>query len=223
MTATMAVPKMLLRRLLPAAVLLAAALPAGAAELVVRDLSLQAGLEPTSFSYTITDPSGNRSGSDAFSSGYGLALGGLYSFAGPGRSGGFLGGADLVAGEYGYQGGGSYVTYGGRLVGGYGYAVSDHWLAAGLVDAGGGIGNLTLSGSKAFSSYSASGIYYSYAARVLVTYAVTDHAVVGLTAGYRATTSNLSAGGTSFTLDGSGFCAALGLTWRFSNAPSPLE
>ena len=206
--------------------LMALALCAGsaaAAELVVRDLTLSAEIEPTSFHYTISDPSGNRSGSDAFSSGYGVTIGGQYSFAGPGRSGGFVAGADLLAADYAYQGGGTYITYGGRLVGGYAYAISDHWIAAGLIDAGGGIGNLSLSGSNAFSSYTASGTYYSYAARGLVSYAITDHAVVQVSAGYRFTTSDLSAGGTSFTLDSSGFCAALGLTWRFSNAPSPLE
>ncbi len=197
--------------------------PLGAAELVVRDLSAGIELLPTGFTYTLTDPTGSRTGQDSFSSGYGAFVGSVWSIAGPGDSSGFLLGGDLTYATYAYTNGGAYTTYGGRLLGGYAYAISDRWTLSAVVDAGAGSGTFNIVGTSAFKNYTANGLYYSYAARLGASFAVNDSLLVDVDAGYRNTQSNLSAGGTDLTLTGTGICAAIGFRYRFSSSPSPLE
>jgi hypothetical protein len=197
--------------------------PCAAAELVVRDLSASLELLPTGFSYSLKNTTGTRSGTDAFSSGYGLAIGGRYSLSGPGDTTGFIVGSELTAGNFAYAGGGTMTTYGARLLGGYGWAFTDRWSLAALIDAGGGAANLELTGNDAFSHYAASGLFYSYAARLGVAFAATESLLLGAEVGYRGLSSSLSAGGTTITLDGTGLCAGAGLSYRFSNSPSTLE
>jgi hypothetical protein len=205
------------------ALLLASAAPLTAAELVVRDLSLQIETLPTDFSYTLKDATGTRSGNDAFSSGYGVSLAGRYSLAGPGDKRGFVVGAELTTGQYAYLDGGGYTTYGVRATGGYGFALSDRWAITPLIDAGVGAGNLNIVGNSAFDNYAASGLYYSYAARLGATFAFTDSMLVGVEAAYRGAMSSLKAGSTTITLDGAGPSILLDLTYRFSNSPATLE
>jgi hypothetical protein len=213
----------MIRLVAAAALPVVAAAPLLGAELVVRDLSLGLELQPTSFTYKLKDATGTRSGNDSFSSGYGAFLGTRWSFAGPGDSGGFLIGGEITYDQFTYVNGGAYTTYGGRLLGGYGFALSDRWSLEGLVDAGAGAGSFNVKGRAAFSSYTATGLYYSYAARLGVSFAVTERLLIDADAGYRFNTSNLTAGSTKVTLTGSGLCAALGLRYRFSNSPAPLE
>jgi hypothetical protein len=209
--------------MLPLLAPLLAAAPAGAAELVVRDLSLGLELVPTGFSYQLTDPTGTRSGTDAFSSGYGAFLGSVWSIAGPGDSGGFLLGGELTYDKFAYTNGGGYTTYGARVLGGYAYALSDRWTLQALADVGLGAGSLQLEGKSAFSSYTANGLYYSYAARLGVSFSVNDSVLIDGDVGYRGITSSLSAGSTDLKLTSTGMCASLGLRWRFSSSPAPLE
>jgi hypothetical protein len=196
---------------------------ARSAELVVRDLSLGLELQPTSFSYQLKDPNGTRSGNDSFSSGYGAYLGSMWSIAGPGDSGGFLVGGELVYDRFAYANGGSETAYGARLLGGYAYALSDRWGLYGIVDAGAGSASLSLNGHLAFSTYRANGLYYSYAARVGISFAVTDRMIIDGDAGYRTNSDNLSAGNTKVSITSSGLCASVGFRYRFSNSPAPLE
>ncbi len=143
--------------------------------------------------------------------------------SGPGESTGFIVGGELAAGSYAYAGGGGYTTYGFRLLGGYGWAFSDRWSLDALVDAGVGAGNLELTGKSAFDHYAASGLYYSYAARLGVQFAATESLHLDAEVGYRAENSSLAAGGTTISLVGAGLCAGVGLSYRFSNSPSTLE
>lgn len=197
--------------------------PVSAAELVVRDLALGVEMLPTSFSYTLTDPSGTRSGSDSFDSAYGAYVGTRWSFAGPGDTGGLLVGGDLGYATRAYANGGAYTTYGVRALAGWGWALHDRWTLQALVDGGVAAGAFELKGRQAFQSYSASGLQYTYAARLGVAFTVTERFLVEADAGWRGESSALSAGGTDLQLTGSGLCASVGLRYRFTSAPAPLE
>ncbi len=220
---TMHLPAIRAIALRSAAIVVLSTAPLCSAELVVRDLTVSLELLPTGFSYTLDNAAGTRSGDDAFSSGYGVALGGRYSLSGPGDSTGFILGGEITAGSYAYQGGGSMSTYGARLLGGYGWAFGDRWSINALIDAGAGAANLELTGKAAFDHYAASGLYYSYAARVGLAFAATESLLLAAEAGYRGISSSLAAGGTTITLSGTGLCAGVGIWYRFSNSPSTLE
>jgi hypothetical protein len=195
------------------------------AELVMRDFDIALESMPSEFEYTLSDEAGERDGTDTFDSGYGLAIGGTYSFAGPGSTHGMLAKLDATYATYAYGGSGSMTTYGFRVGGGYGYAISDNWTIAGIVHAGAGLSNLELPGNELFSTFTADGIYLAYGANLVAGYAVTDHIIVKLSAGYLMTTQALSAKETDIdlTIDTTGLTASLGLTWRFSTYPWRLE
>jgi hypothetical protein len=211
------------RALVPLLAPLLMSAPLGAAELVVRDFTFGLESDPTAFHYQLTSQTGTRSGNDNFTNGYGVYLGTLWSFAGPGDSTGFLLGGQITYDRYGYANGGGYTTYGGRVLGGYAYALSDRWTLQGLVDVGIGAGTLQVNGQKAFSSYSATGLNYAYAARLGVSFSVNDTLLIDGDVGYRDISSSLSAGSTDLKLTSTGLCGSLGLRWRFSSSPAPLE
>ncbi len=192
-------------------------------ELVQRDLTFTIGEVPSAFSYTATDANGSRTGNDAFSQNIGVAVGGRYSFSGPGDSSGLVIGAALVADQASYQSLGHYTGYGLQIDGGYGWAVSDSWSVGGRVLLGYGVATFDLQANNAFPAVSSSGSTLTYGAMVDIDYTVTEKLTVLLDLGYQQTSANLSGGGVTLKLNEHGFAAALGIAWRFSASPRPLE
>jgi hypothetical protein len=200
----------------------AAAMPA--AELVIRDLSL--GLEslPTAFAYEVKDPVSRRSGNDAFTSAYGLMLGGTYSFTGPGQEYGPLAAIDLNYSTYGYPDG-SMGAYGLRLGGGYGWAVNDQVQVSALVRFGAGMANLDFPTNSMFNSFSAGGIYIAYGLDLRASYVLTDHILITGEAGYLSSNFALrsSAQDVDVVLKPAGFRLGLGVSYRLSVMPWRLD
>jgi opacity protein-like surface antigen len=203
---------------------LTAVCSAGAAELVVRDLVINLEFLPAAYDYKLTDSNGSREGSDEFDSALGIAVGGRYSFAGPGDSHGFIIGGELCAAQYGSSDpDGHLTTYGARIEGGYGLALSDRWTVSVLADVGYALATYDVTGGSAFPSFSASGTALSYGAGLGVGFAVTERVLVGVELGYQIRSLSLSGSGIDIEADQAGMRAAFGLTYRFSARPRPLE
>jgi len=185
-----------------------------AAELVMRDIYLDIELPPTSFSYTLTTPDNDRTGSDSFDSAYGVNIGGRWSFAGPGQSHGPVVGAELIAAQYSYAAG-SGSSYGLRAIGGYAYAWSDRWTFSGEAVIGFGQFSLDITDAASFPDFSASGTYLSYGARLSVNFALSDRALIDLRIGYDLLSTQLSGDDVDLDLSTSGLVGAIGFTWRF--------
>jgi hypothetical protein len=202
----------------------ASALPhLAASELVQRDLTFTVGELPSAFSYTATSGGSSRTGTDAFSQNIGVAVGGRYSFSGPGDSSGLVVGGALVANQASYQSLGHYTGYGFQINGGYGWAVTDSWSVDGRVLLGYGLATFDLQANSAFPSLSSSGSTLTYGAMVDIDYTITEKLTVLFDLGYQQTSANLSGGGVTLKLNEHGFAGALGIAWRFSVSPRPLE
>ena len=206
-----------------AGALLCLAAAASTAELVIRDVGLQVAILPTDFDYTVEDPTVSRSGSDGFDSGYGLTLGGLYSFTRAGDRHGFLAGVGLDVGAYTYEGGGDMTTFGGSACGGYGVQLFERLDLRGLVRVGLGVADLSLPATTTTNALDATGGYLAYSAELGLGYAITDHIVVDASVGYGLSNAALTGDDIDVTLDTSGLRFALGLAWRLTNTPWRLE
>jgi hypothetical protein len=194
-----------------------------ASELVQRDLMFSVGEEPTHFSYTLTSPGASRAGSDSFSSNLGASVGGRYSFAGPGDATGLVVGGGLDADQASYGSIGHYTGYGLHLDAGYAWAMTDSWTIGSRVILGYGRATLDLQANNVFPSITTTGSTIGYAAAVDLDYSVTDRIAVMLDLGYAKSTATLSGSGVNLKLSTSGLTYALGVTYRFSVAPRPLE
>lgn len=197
---------------------------ANTAELVVRDLIIDLEFLPAAYDYTLTDESGSRSDADEFDSALGIAIGGRYSFAGPGDRHGFIVGGELCAAQYSTADPeGHLTTYGARVEGGYGLAINDRWTIVALVEAGYGMATFDVTGGSSFPTFSASGTTLNYGAALGVDFAITESVLVGIDIGYQIRTVDLSGNSLDIELEQAGLRAAIGLTYRFSARPSPLE
>jgi hypothetical protein len=194
-----------------------------AAELVVRDGAINLELLPSDFSYSFSGPSLSASGDDAFESHNGLLAGVRYSIAGPGDTHGFLIGGGLTAAQASYGSVGHLSQFGLRVEGGYGWSISDRWLVSSLIDVGYGISTFDLTANSVIPSVSLSGKVLSYGVRAEGDYAITDLFHTQVAVGWRHFGHDLSGGGIDMTLDNDGIFIALGLSYRLSNSPSPLE
>jgi hypothetical protein len=195
---------------------------APAAELVVRDALLQLDLGPTAFAYDLTGAA-TRSGDDEFASHYGLSAGALYSFAGPGDAHGFLVGGRLGAAQATYGSIGHLTAFTLHAEGGYGWAITDSWMVAALAEVGYGLSTFDIAANAQFPSASLSGKHLLYGATLRGEYAINDLFHVHLDVGYQQINHDLSGGGLSLTINNSGMSAGLGITYRLSNTPRPLE
>jgi hypothetical protein len=194
-----------------------------AAELVVRNLHFDIEMLPADFDYTINDGVTSRSGSDAFDSGFGLAVGARYSFARTGDAHGFLVGGQVLVSQSDYGGTGHLTDYGLRLEGGYGYAINDQWKINLLLRGAYQWATFDLTSSQNLNALSLQGTGLTYGAAVGLDYVVSDRWEISAAVGYQQTSYDLSGGGINGEIDRVGFGASLGFLYRLSNQPSPLE
>jgi len=192
-------------------------------ELVVRNFHFDVEFLPTDFDYKIQDSNGTRNGSDAFSSGYGVALGARYSFARTGDAHGFLIGAQLLAAQADYKGIGEMTDLGLRAEGGYGYSLNDQWTVNLLARLGYGWSNFDISSNATFPSVSLSGTTLIYGAALGIDWEITERWQINSSVGYMLMNYDLSGNGVDMTMNRGGLSASIGFLYRFSNLPSPLE
>lgn len=194
-----------------------------AAELVIRDVGLELELPPTGYSFTVTDDTGTRSGNDSFSSGYGAAIGGRWSFARIGDASGPVAGIALAIDRASYSTGGSWSSTEVRGQAGWGWALNDRFavLAEGLL--GLGVARLTVDGNGAFPGFTANGGLVSPGVQAVGLYSINDRWIASATLGYRYSLAKLSGDGTDVDLTLSGFAVGIGLAWRITDRPFLLE
>ena len=203
------------------AVILTASI-ASAAELVVRDLRVASGIRPTAFDFTLTTPTVQGSGTDAFDGALDLELGGRWSFSRPGDALGLIVGIDGVIDAYSYGGGDGLATTSLRLSAGSGYAITDRLTASLEVGAAYGMSAMSLPATTTSASLSATGTSTAYDLRVGTSWLLTRQFALGAYVGYMMVSHDLS-GDAAITVDQAGIIAGLELIWRFTDAPPRLE
>jgi hypothetical protein len=198
-------------------------LSAADAELVNRDLFISLDSQPTDFSFTAKSPVGKRSGDDAFDSGFGLSLGGRWSFTKPGMSLGLVIGGDLDVTSYQYENNAENLTFGARLIVGAGWAISDHWelLIEPTVEYG--YGTFTFPATQSYPDYSADGTLFGYGLRLNTIYRIDDRWAVMGAVGWKHIDNDLSGDDIDLTLKQEGLSVSLGLLYRLSAAPTRVE
>lgn len=193
------------------------------AELVVRNVLVDIEFLPSDFDYSIQDSNGTRSGSDSFASGYGIAAGVRYSFARTGDAHGFLLGGEFVGAQARYGNTGQLTDYGLRLDGGYGYALDDRWSVNFLLRAGYGRATLDLDANTSFSAVSVSGGALTYGAALGIDAVIAEQWQISTSIGYLKSSYSLSGNDVDVTIDRAGLSASIGVLYRLSNLPRPLE
>jgi hypothetical protein len=193
------------------------------AELVVRNVLVDIEFLPSDFAYTIKDGNGTRCGSDSFDSGYGMAAGVRYSFARTGDAHGFLLGGEVVGAQASYGNTGHLTDYGLRLDGGYGYALNDRWSVNALLRGGYGRATLDFAANSTFSAMSVSGGALTYGASIGVDAVIAERWQISTSIGYLKSSYSLSGNDVDVTIDRSGLSASIGVLYRISNLPRPLE
>jgi hypothetical protein len=192
------------------------------AELVVRDLAAGVELPPTHYTFKLDTPGGDQSGSDGFSTGSALTLGGRYSVSRPGDAFGLVAGLDLELAGYtdSYS---NLLDVGGRASLGVGYALTDNWVLTLSGGYGYGVGKYRANASNGAPQIDASGPYHGEDVRLDVQYHL--NRTIGLTAGvgYWRDVHQLSGSQSTLQLQRSGLVIGIGVTWRFISAPVRLE
>jgi len=202
-----------------------ACVPAGltAAELVVRDLELSLSALPAGFTYTLTSPTVEVSGEDAFASGTELSLGGRWALARPGDAFGLVLGADLFTDTCTFDSSGYLVSTGLRATIGLGWAIADDWTLLAEPGIRYGLSALDLPATSSSLAYSASGSVTGYDARVAILWQISEGFLVQGHAGWMSLSHEISGDDIDVTLDQSGLYVGLGVVWRWSTAPPRIE
>lgn len=194
-----------------------------AAELVVRDGHFAVEMLPTDFDYELESTLNSGSGSDAFEQHIGIATGVRYSFSGPGDVSGFILGGEVAAAQADYRSIGNLTCFGLRLQGGYAWALTDSWMVHGCAEATYGLSTFDVTANTAFPAVSLDGTLFGYGARVGLQYSFNDLLHIGLDVGWLDVEHDLSGDDVDLTLTNSGLVIGLGISYRLSNSPRPLE
>jgi hypothetical protein len=203
--------------------LMASVVSAEDAELVTRDLFVSFDAQPTDFSFTADSAIGTRSGDDSFDSGFGISVGGRWSFTRPGSSLGLVIGGDLDVTSYRYENDAENLTGGVRLIVGAGWAITDHWelLLEPTVEYG--LGTFEFPGTQAYSAYEADGTLFGYGLRLNLIHRFSDRWAVMGAIGWKRIDNDLSGDGIDLTLEQEGMSVSIGLLYRLSAAPARVE
>ncbi|MDA3962581.1 MAG: hypothetical protein PF961_17480 [Planctomycetota bacterium] len=196
----------------------------GAAESTIRDLTFDIEVLPAKFDYELSSEEVNASASDSFDQAIGLALGGRFGWNFPGSPHSLVTGAQLTYGAYTYDPSSSdYTTYGLRGTAGYGYAIADQWtlLAEFLLEYG--MAEFNFGSSDAIDGFSVDGDYYRVGAEVRGVYEISDSWLANAHLGYLMGTSDLTGSGRDLTIDHTGPLFGIGISYRWSAAPTRLE
>jgi hypothetical protein len=193
-----------------------------ASELVIRDFRLAGGARSTAFDYTVRGATVDRSGSDAFDSGWALEGGGRWSFARVGDPFGAVVGADLILETLPYSGGGLSTSW-LRLCAGGGWAIDHRWTMTAEVGALAGLSTTNVSDSIRADGSTATGSATGYDLRLGATYMWNRRIGVGAHAGWLIASHKLSDDWMDYTYHRSGWICGLEVVWRFTTVPAGLE
>lgn len=196
---------------------------ASGAELVMRDAHLGLELLPTDFDYELSGATTSGSSEDSFDRHVGLDAGVLYSFSGPGDAHGIIVGGEVVVSQASYGSIGNLTGFSLRGQAGYGWALTDRWMVHGLAEVAYGMSTFDITENSAFSAVSMDGSQFGYGVRATVQYSFNDLIHVTLAAGWQDVEYDLSGGGVDLTLNNTGLMVGLGISYRLSNTPRPLE
>jgi len=213
---------MIARLSLTLAVLAGPLATAGAAELVIRDLQADVLLPPTAYTFTLDTPGGDQTGSDGFSSGSALCLGGRYSLSRSGDAVGLVGGADLEAAGY-TSSDTNLFDLGGRLSLGVGWAITDTWVVTLMGGYALGQGRFTADASNGAPQLTVRGPYHGEDLRLDLQYHVSRAFALDLGGGYWRDTHRLSGDASTLELQRSGGFVGIGFIWRLQSSPVRLE
>jgi hypothetical protein len=193
-----------------------------ASELVIRDLRLAGGARSTGFDFTEHGTTVDRSGHDAFDSGWALEGGGRWSFARVGDAFGAVLGADAILETLPHGGGGLNTTW-LRLCAGGGWAIDDHWTMT--VDAGvlAGLSLMKHPASASADGSTATGSATGYDLRLGAVYLLNRRIGLGVHAGWLNASHKLSDNRMDYTYARSGWICGLEVAWRFTTIPAALE
>jgi len=193
------------------------------AELVLRDAHFDFELLPTDFHYDLSGVTTNGSSDDSFDRHAGVAAGVLYSFAGPGDAHGIIVGGEVAISQASYGSIGNLTAFSLRGQAGYGWALTDRWMVHGLAEVGYGMSTFDITQNSAFSAVSMDGTQLGYGVRATLQYSFNDLLHVSLKTGWQDVEYDLSGGGIDLTVNNSGLMIGLGISYRLSNTPRPLE
>ncbi|NRA39551.1 MAG: hypothetical protein HRU15_15525 [Planctomycetes bacterium] len=196
-----------------------------AAELVLRDIRITTESLPGDFDFTLNNSLQSTTGSGEFDSGLGITVGGMYGFTGAGDHSGYLVGAELTIGQYGFGSNGDYSTTGIRAYSGYGWQLTDSWYLLSEVYMGYGLATITFPTTTAFNSFEADGTNIEYGLRTGIGYAINDTWLISLNLGYGFGTAELDNSGNDVDLEieQTGLSGMIGFTYRLSHMPRRLE
>lgn len=198
--------------------LLLGASPAMSAELVIRDLGVRGESLPTAFNYSADSEGFSRSGTDYFRTAFGVALGGRYSLAGPGRSWGPILGCDLALADA--RSDHAHLTSAEvRGIAGLAWQTDFRLTCIAQCSAGIGYGRMIIDRSGGPSL----GQMGSLTPGVGLWWRSTEKSYLILDVGWRLQGAVLHRGETAIDLRQSGASVAVGITWGISRAPWSLE
>jgi len=192
------------------------------AELVIRDLQADVLLPPTKYSFTLDTPGGDQTGSDGFSSGSALCLGGRYSLSRSGDAVGLVCGVDLECAGY-TSSDTNLLDLGGRLSLGVGYAITDAWAATLMAGYAYGQGRFTADASNGAPELNVRGPYHGEDLRLDVQCHVSRSFAIDVGGGYWRDTHRLSGDSSTLELERTGAFVGLGFIWRLQSSPVRLE
>lgn len=198
-------------------------LAAADAELVTRDLFISLDSQPTEFTFVADGPVGRRTGDDAFDSGFGLSLGGRWSFTPAGSSLGLVIGGDLDATSYVYQDGAENFSVGVRAILGGGWAITDRWelLIEPTIEVG--YATFDFPGTQAYADFSADGMQFGYGVRLNLIHRFSERWAVMGALGWKRIENDLSGDDLDLTITQEGASISLGVLYRLSAAPTRVE
>jgi hypothetical protein len=194
-----------------------------AAEFTLADVRMGLSMLPSEFSYRVTDNGRSTTGSTSFRSGFGIGALAAYAFSHPGDSGAFFIGAEAVAGRYAYESDGVYESADLRLIGGYGYAITDRWSVEAHPWIGGGYGRFSIPSAGLYQGLTVSGAEYQYGATLGSTFAFAHNWLAAGSAGWMESTAEQRGDGLELRMHQSGPCFFLGLAYRFDAAPPRIR
>jgi len=194
-----------------------------AVDLVERTAYVRLEALPRDFTYEVQSPNGTFSGDDSYGQHFALALGGRYSFAAAGSRQGALVGLELAVAQATIEPDGGRLGVEGRLVGGWGVALTRRWTVLGTVRGSWMLDRIELAGSDASDAYQARGSGWAVQPEATLAWSPGGPWRVGVDLGWRFARNRYSGDEIDLDLSESGFVASIGFEYIFSAAPRPLE
>ena len=194
-----------------------------AVDLVERTAYVRLEALPRDFTYEVQSPNGTLTGDDSYGQHLALALGGRYSFAAAGSRQGALVGLELAVAQATIDPDGGRLGVEGRVLGGWGVALTRQWTVLGTVRASWMLDDIDLVASEDTAAYQARGSGWAVQPEVTVAWSPGGRWRIGLDVGWRVARNTYHGDDLDIDLEESGFVASIGFEYILSAAPRSLE